>query len=722
MTKTPNLNLNVPDYKDQRWDVPVNENWSLLDTAIAGKQTALVSGTNIKTINNESLLGSGNIMAGAGYGISATAAEEAQKEVSIPSITALNVGQIIVVKPTITSTVANSTLKLNDFPAYPMRYNNAAITTTTDSVVWSASFPSQFIFDGDYWVFLGHGTDTNTTYTINYSFDAGKYTAGIGAYAVNRYSLIAQKEDGTWERLTDTTKNHSTGATKTVNTRGFILNQIRYYSGTSTYANGAKIATNVLYQKAASVNAAYSFNCSTTPSWSEGDYIYLVGTIGVDGLFYLDTTAWWSNALPSTNDGKLYIRLGLALTSTDATMSFFSDRPIFYHDGAKICEYKVADNKQDILVSGTNIKTVNGNSLLGSGDVDIDDLSNNITNCITKIPQDIKLELNNGTLTLKTGSKVYVPDGVDVFDTVTIENDMTINIQVNSQCLVFYRPSGLGATTLAAATSGSTAPAGTGWWYDTTNNLVKRYVDGSQEGSNGSLPLALITSDGTSVTSIDQVFNGFGYIGSVIFSLPGVKGLIPNGMNEDGSLKSISFELDSVKTMTNLGSSDFRNCVIYSDLSIGHPMGVTYDSVNNITYESEHDIYDFCIFGGAIFSSGRVTSFTPKTVLHAVDYNDLEEVYCVVESYVNGSSWYRIWSDGWIEQGGFATRSAATQTVAFLKEFVDTNYNVQISLRHTSDSTDGRPPLIRGRTTTGFTLNIYTSYEGAYWYACGYGA
>ena len=33
------------------------------------------------------------------------------------------------------------------------------------------------------------------------------------------------------------------------------------------------------------------------------------------------------------------------------------------------------------------------------------------TNCITEIPNDIKLELSNGTLTLKAGSKVYVPNG-----------------------------------------------------------------------------------------------------------------------------------------------------------------------------------------------------------------------------------------------------------------------------------------------------------------------
>ena len=57
-------------------------------------------------------------------------------------------------------------------------------------------------------------------------------------------------------------------------------------------------------------------------------------------------------------------------------------------------------------------------------------LLNYTTNRILEIPQDIKLELNNGTLTLKAGSKVYVPNGFESdgttpkFDVVTIENDI----------------------------------------------------------------------------------------------------------------------------------------------------------------------------------------------------------------------------------------------------------------------------------------------------------
>ena len=308
------------------------------------------------------------------YGESTTAAATVQKEVSIPSITKLEVGQVIIVKPTITSTVANSTLKLNNFDAYPMRYGSAAITTSTDSIVWYAEVPSTFVFDGTYWRFVSRGGDNNTTYTLNYSVDSGQYTAGVGTYAVTRYSIVAQKPDMTWEKITATSTNYTTGTTKTVNTSGFLLNQLRYYYTTTTYANGAKIANNYFYEKAASVDMRYSTNCGGTTTWALGDYIYLVGTLGSDGLFYLDTTAWWTNELPSTNDGKLYIRLGLALGAAGYTMSFFEDRPIFYHDGTQIREYAIADNKQDLLVSGTTIKTINNQSILGSGDLTIDSL------------------------------------------------------------------------------------------------------------------------------------------------------------------------------------------------------------------------------------------------------------------------------------------------------------------------------------------------------------
>ena len=51
------------------------------------------------------------------------------------------------------------------------------------------------------------------------------------------------------------------------------------------------------------------------------------------------------------------------------------------------------------------------------------------------------------------------------------------------------------------------------------------------------------------------------------------------------------------------------------------------------------------------------------------------DVDYVVESYQNGTSWYRVYKSGWCEQGGELNASSST-TITFLKPFADTNYYI----------------------------------------------
>lgn len=55
--------------------------------------------------------------------------------------------------------------------------------------------------------------------------------------------------------------------------------------------------------------------------------------------------------------------------------------------------------------------------------------------------------------------------------------------------------------------------------------------------------------------------------------------------------------------------------------------------------------------------------------------------------YVNGKTWYRVWPDGWIEQGGEAAAGTSV-TITFPKAFKNTNYTVvattiSMMLKHT---------------------------------------
>ena len=393
------------------------------------------------------------------FGSTDSAADDVEKIVSIPSIKTLEIGQIIVIKPAVTSTVSASTIKLNEFTAYSMRYNNAAITTTTDSVVWSSTRPSAFIFDGNYWVFLCHGADTDTTYS-----------------AMTTANGIAGTETTSRTVRADRLKQIIQGTTLT---------------GLSTSTDSAVEATDSI-------------------------------TVGIGKL------QAQINNTPAVTVDQTYDASSTHAQSGTAISSAISDLA-----------------NKDL----SNLTSTGEKHFLGKPQ---------ITNCITEIPQDIKLELNNGVLTLKAGSKVYVPNGFEQdgttrkFDVVTTSSDMSKTF-VDGQPYVLYvinNGASLGLNALNTVYSGS-SDTHSGWrlFYNTATNTITRY-NGNDEviESNCSLPVAIYSGASNVITTIDQVFNGFGYIGSTVFVLPNVKGLAPNGRNTDGTLKNTEFTVGSVLT------------------------------------------------------------------------------------------------------------------------------------------------------------------------------
>lgn len=66
---------------------------------------------------------------------------------------------------------------------------------------------------------------------------------------------------------------------------------------------------------------------------------------------------------------------------------------------------------------------------------------------------------------------------------------------------------------------------------------------------------------------------------------------------------------------------------------------------------------------------------TSDEELYLVDYGDID---FVVESYDDGTKWYRKYKSGWIKQGGEISPYTGTswQTITFLKPYKNTNYNV----------------------------------------------
>ena len=372
--------------------------------------------------------------------------------------------------------------------------------------------------------------------------------------------------------------------------------------------------------------------------------------------------------------------------------------------------------------------------------------STNVTNCITEIPQDIKLELNDGVLTLKAGSKVYMPNGFEAdgttpkFDEVVVESDKQWNYGTGEFVILISNTGGITGTKLEHTYSGATEPtivAGV-VWYDTTNNIIKRSQTGTDwEEKNYALPISVVRTSSGSVTSIDQTFNGFGYIGSTVFVLPNIKGLIPNGRNEDGTLNNIEFTTDRVVTYTvDAGDgvtfvSIKKTSITYSRNYVEQSNAPTqnntlwYDTANNKmkrvslsgTLQERDEVY----IGTINYLSGNITSFNPKLPFRAVDYNDIKGLKAyIVETYINGTSWYRVYSDGWCEQGGHTNSSNQQVTITLLKTYKDTNYS-PIAISNTSGSAANYNSSVNNLTTSSFQFNSMVNKACyCFWEAKGY--
>lgn len=268
--------------------------------------------------------------------------------------------------------------------------------------------------------------------------------------------------------------------------------------------------------------------------------------------------------------------------------------------------------------------------------------TDNITNCITEIPQDIKLELNNGTLTLKAGSKVYVPNGSGVFDEVVIANDISSNSFAGSIArFVFIDINNNTINAASAVFSGQTSPtlSGVGFWYDTVNNIIRRTTDSGATWTTGySFPIAIVTSVNDVATSINQTFNGFGYIGSVVFLLPGVTGMFPNGKNEDGTLRNLEATSESVivKNFTNLFSNPtlFDYVLRLTNHNGTWKLDLIEPAINNTyTYNSEENYWYYyttksyyCPFARVLHDTpendSKILSFSGKQTIKIIDSND----------------------------------------------------------------------------------------------------
>lgn len=245
-------------------------------------------------------------------------------------------------------------------------------------------------------------------------------------------------------------------------------------------------------------------------------------------------------------------------------------------------------DKQDTLVSGTNIKTINNTTVLGSGNFDLADqsLSNldstgqmvinsvdgKISNCILEIPQNIKVEISGSTITVKSGS--IITNTGTTYSTTTLSSDVSRDFSSwggDGQYFLIYQTSGsLTLYKVNQTGSGDTLPVDNSVYnrfYLITDERMYVWDNNAWVMSTAACyPLCVINKNGTAISFAkdsngnDMIFNGACFVGHHAVVYPNVRKLICNGKT-DGKLNSYD-ELVNGLYIIDLGQSVGSRAVI----------------------------------------------------------------------------------------------------------------------------------------------------------------
>ena len=237
---------------------------------------------------------------------------------------------------------------------------------------------------------------------------------------------------------------------------------------------------------------------------------------------------------------------------------------------------------------------------------------------------------------------------------------------------------------LAPATSGSQAVT-----LDQANTLLNR--------TSYYYPFSVASGKVNSTTGNADYFSAVGSGSTTITVYAGNTNPDLVCVSSDGTIESVTSD-----TILNIPASEGTYHVVKEK---GMPITITSGSNNKITIgkvrpTSDTNIGDYFLNNGVVpfkaykYTSdgweetpfcwlGDVTVTSDDKTATVFNFNNNRFDVILTESYINGESGYRVYSDGWCEQWGLvdATPESGAVEITFLKEFADTNYDIQLSVQ-----------------------------------------
>ena len=145
----------------------------------------------------------------------------------------------------------------------------------------------------------------------------------------------------------------------------------------------------------------------------------------------------------------------------------------------------------------------------------------------------------------------------------------------------------------------------------------------------------------------------------------------------------------------------------------GEGYGVTTDPTKSGLVLADNNMYLYFYVGETIQDANVINAAGVLTEVASL------KAHSIVETYVNGTSGYRVWFDGYCEQWGYTNASSGTDvSISLLKTMKNIDYFIDITPYSTSGNT--AETMYRNKTTVNVAIRGYGTFTGLSWMVTGY--
>ncbi len=271
------------------------------------------------------------------YGVVDNTSTSTVYTATVPGITELKDGTMMLLKNGVITSAAGFTININNLGAKPVYTNLAA--ATAESTKFNVNYTMLFIYDstrvtGGCWICY-NGYDSNTN-TIGYQLRTQNQSMPMKSITYRYRILFTSADHKHFVPATNSTSTNATAARAVCQDPIDPFGAMYYYGTTTSVAAGSRPSTSYLWQQY-SFSLGYSFNNGSALTLTSWEPVYIVATPQSDGSAIIDSTTPYTQTLPTTEDGKIYIYLGVAYSATQVEMLI--NHPVYWYKNGRVRPY-----------------------------------------------------------------------------------------------------------------------------------------------------------------------------------------------------------------------------------------------------------------------------------------------------------------------------------------------------------------------------------------------